>query len=80
MASLEDGGLRLESSASADVFATNLGFTELVEGHDHIAGTNIPPDWIGREMMAAETLMRVAVDIHGISFPAVLELRVFPRP
>lgn len=79
MVALDDGGLRLESSASTVVLAANLGFSELVDGHEHIAGANIPADWKGREMMAAETLTRVVVDVHAMSFPAVLELRVFLR-
>ena len=73
---IDDGGLRLESSASAAVLAANLGFGELVEQHEHVAGANLPADWNGREMIAAETMMRLAVDVHGMMFPAKIEFRI----
>ncbi len=75
---LPDDSLRLESSASADVLVAKLGFDELVEQFPDIAAATIPPHWHAREMITAETLMRLIVDVHGVLFPALLEFRVSP--
>ena len=74
--SLEDGSLRLESSASPAVLAANLGFTELVEDYEHVAGALIPADWGGQELMVAETMMRLAIDVHKMQFPAEVQFRL----
>ena len=37
-----------------------------VTQHEHLAGANIPADWNGREMIAAETMMRLAVQKHWV--------------
>lgn len=71
-----DGSLRLESSASAAVLASNLGFDDIVEQYEHVAGANIPAEWKCREMIAAETMMRLAVNVHGVQFPAHIGFRV----
>ena len=72
----DDGSLRIESSASAEVLAAKLGFDELVEQHLHVAAATIPADWAAADKMAAETTMRLAADVHHMQFPALLEFQL----
>lgn len=71
-----DGSVRLESSASMSVIASNLGFTHLVENHEHIAAANIPVEWQAKEKLVAETVMRLVVDVHRVELPATFLLRM----
>ena len=73
---LEDGALRLESSSSHKVLAANIGFKELVADHEHIAAIDIPAEWPAKESIAAETLATLAVKVHGVVFPTVLEFEL----
>lgn len=72
----DDGSLRIESSASASVLAAKLGFDELVEQHPHVAAATIPAHWTAVDKMAAEVMMRLAVDVHHVQFPALLEFQL----
>lgn len=73
---LDDGSLRIESSASAEVLAANLGFEQLVEQHPHVAVAAIPAGWAAAEKVAAEAMMRLAIDVHHMLFPALLEFQL----
>ena len=73
---LEDGSLRLESSASEKIFAADLGFSETVTDHEHIAATHLPADWEAIEEIAAKTMTLVAIEVHGLQFPASLEFEL----
>ena len=73
---LDDGSLRIESSATAEVLAANLGFEQLVEQHPHVAVAAIPAGYAAADKMAAEAMMRLAVDVHHMLFPALLEFHL----
>ena len=73
---LDDGSLRLESSSSDRIFAADLGFSEIVAGHEHIAATHIPSDWPGFEEIAAKTMTLAAIEVHGLQFPASLDFEL----
>lgn len=73
---LDDGALRLESSASRDVLAADLGFNEVVADHEHIAAANIPAEWPAKERVAAQTLALVTVEVHGVQFPTNMDFEL----
>lgn len=73
---LPDGTLRLESSASTRATTAGLGLDEIVEGYEHLAGMNIPARWPSREKVAAETMTLLAIDVHDVQFPAVIEFEL----
>ncbi len=72
----DDGRLRLESSASDKVLASNLGFDERLEHFDHIAATLIPADVPAKERWAARTMTRLVVEVHEIEFPTDLDFNL----
>ena len=73
---LEDGSLRLESSSSERIFAADLGFSETVADHENVAATHIPADWDSIEEIAAKTMTVVAIEVHGLEFPASIEFEL----
>ena len=73
---LPDGTLRLESSASARATAAGLGLDEIVEGYEHMAGTNIPARWPSKEKVAAEAMVLLAIDVHDVEFPAYIDFEL----
>jgi len=70
---LANGALRLESSDSDKVLATNLGFEERLEQFHHIAATHIPAELPAKERWAARTMTRLVVEVHEVEFPANIE-------
>lgn len=72
----DDGGLRVESTASDKVFAADLGFYERVEQFEHIAAANIPAAWPAKEKMVAQTMALLAVEVHEVQFPTSLEFQL----
>lgn len=73
---LDDGSLRLESTASSMLVKAGLGFDEIVDGHEHIAATRVGAHQVDCVEVAAKLLTLVAVEVHGLTFPTDLEFEL----